>query len=136
MQEPLRYPFTENDVKDQSLLEEKIETEALSIFSSNFARKGRTLAEIKRTVRQGKIAEVWLSENTNLKLSDDRYHDLIDSEGNFVEVKAYNVYNSSAPYVQSDLKRIRESTWNRSKWYYLFRCRNGEYQFLEKISIH
>ena len=127
--------FTEKDIRNRPLLESMILKESMSIFSSDPARKGRTLAEIKRTVRQGKIAEVWLSENTNLKLSDDRYHDLVDSEGNFIEVKAYNVYNSSAPYVQSDLKRIRESTWNRSKWYYLFQHRNGEYQFLEKISI-
>jgi hypothetical protein len=127
--------FTESDIKDKVYLEEQIELEAQRLFSSARARKGRTIEEIRSVVRQGKVAEVWLIENQNYQAAPDIYNDLIDSEGNFVEVKAYNVYNSNAPYVQDSLRRIRTGGWNQSKWYMLFQYNEGTYKFLEKILI-
>jgi hypothetical protein len=127
--------FTESDIKDKAYLEEQIELEAQRLFSSEKARRGRTLEEIRKVVRQGKVAEIWLIENHDFQPAPDIYHDLIDKEGNRVEVKAYNVYSSNAPYVQNDLYRIRTSGWNHSKWYLLFHHNEGVYKFLEKILI-
>lgn len=127
--------FTESDIKDKAYLEEQIELEAQRLFSSAKARRGRDLEEIRKVVRQGKIAEVWLIENYGFEPAPDIYHDLIDKEGNRIEVKAYNVYHSNAPHVQNDLYRIRTSSWNRSKWYLLFHHNEGVYKFLEKILI-
>jgi hypothetical protein len=127
--------FTESDIKDKLLLERLIESESQALFDSPYTRRRRSLAEIKSAVRQGKTLELWLTENYAFQLSDDRYHDLIDENGDFVEVKAYNVQSSSAPYVQKSLKSIRTGKWNHSKWFLLFHCKNGVYKFLEKIKI-
>jgi hypothetical protein len=127
--------FTESDIKDKSYLEEQIELEAQRLYTSPKARKGRSIEEIRESVRRGKVAEVWLIENYSFKTAPDIYHDLIDRDGNYVEVKAYNVYSSNAPHVQNDLYRIRTGGWNRSKWYLLFQHNKGVYKFLEKISI-
>jgi hypothetical protein len=77
-----------------------------------------------------------LIENRGFRMAPDVYHDLIDRDGNYTEVKAYNVRSSNAPHVQNDLYRIRTGGWNRSKWYLLFHHNEGVYNFLEKISIH
>ena len=127
--------FTESDIKDKKFLEEQIESESQDLFSKETTRRGRSIEEIRNRVRQGKIAEVWLTETGKFKLSTDKYHDLVDLEGNFGEVKAYNIYNSNAPSVQNDLYRIRTGTWNKSKYMMLFQCKEGNYKFLEKISI-
>lgn len=127
--------FTASDIKNVELLEIEIEHESIRLFESDRARKGRTFEAIKTAVRQGKTLEVWLTENYDFKLSSDKYHDLIDSEGNFVEVKAYNIYSSNAPSVQNDIYRIRTGGWNQSKYYIIFRYDNGTYTFLEKIMI-
>ena len=127
--------FTESDIKDKVYLEEQIELEAQRLFSSARARRNRTIEEIRVAVRQGKTAEVWLIENQGYQAATDIYHDLVDKDGNLVEVKAYNIYNSNAPSVQNDLYRIRTGGWNRSKWYVLFQYKNGTYKFLEKILI-
>jgi hypothetical protein len=129
-----RMQFTESDIKDKKYLEEQIELEAQRLFSSTSSR-GRSLEEIRTRVRQGKIAEVFLIETGKFTQAPDIYHDLIDLEGNRVEVKAYNIYNSNAPSVQNDLYRIRTQGWNKSKYMMLFQCKEGKYTFLEKISI-
>lgn len=127
--------FNESDIQDEKYLEEQIELEAQRLFNSPKSNLGRSLDDIRNRVRQGKIAEVWLIENKNFKSAPDIYHDLIDSEGNYVEVKAYNIYNSNAPSVQNDLYRIRTQGWNKSKYMMLFQCKEGQYKFLEKITI-
>jgi hypothetical protein len=127
--------FTESDIKDKKFLEEQIENESQGLFSKETTRRGRSIEEIRTRVRQGKIAEVWLTETGKFKLSNDKYHDLVDLEGNFVEVKAYNIFDSNAPSVQNDLYRIRTGNWNRSKYMMLFQCKEGQYKFLEKITI-
>ena len=127
--------FTEADIKYRVYLEEQIELEAQRLFKSPQSRRERTIEEIRSRVRQGKIAEVWLIENYEYKQAPDIYHDLIDIEGNRIEVKAYNVYSSNAPLVQNDLYRIRTGSWIKCKYYILFKYDNGTYTFLEKITI-
>jgi hypothetical protein len=131
--------FTIEDIKDKDRLEQMIKKEALSIFNSKKANEARSLDDIEFTVRQGKIAELYLIENCGYKEADKRWHDLIDSRGNYIEVKAYTfngrVLAKNTPFVQRDLHRLRNATWNDSKWYILFRYEDGIYTLLEKIQI-
>lgn len=128
--------FTIEDIKDRERLERMIEKEALQIYNSSQARRGRDLDTVKFCVRQGKIAELYLIENCGYEESDIKWHDLKDSEGNYVEVKAYNnVSHKDVPFVQKDLKRYRSESWSKSKWYILFNHDYGEYTLVEKIKI-
>lgn len=127
--------FTEADIKNKKLLESEIEKESNRIFDSSSANGGRTLNQIRDVVRQGKVAEIWLHENFNFELAEDIYHDLIDDKGAYVEVKAYSVQSSSAPYVQNAISRIKNGNWNKSSYMMLFNYMHGRYKFLEKIQI-
>lgn len=127
--------FTIDDIKDHYHLDFLIREESFRIFNSLKARKGRTFEEIFELVKISKTAEYYLVEQGQYNPAKDIYHDLVDGEGNFIEVKAYNVYDSNAPFVKSEIQRIRESTWNQSKWMILFKYYEGTYTFLEKIFI-
>jgi hypothetical protein len=112
-----------------------VKIEAEQIYSSPVARRGRSYEEVENAVKQGKIAELYLIENHGFEEANKKWHDLINEENEYIEVKAYNVWDKNAPGVQRDLKRLREEGWNISKWYYLFKCKYGEYELLEKIKI-
>lgn len=127
--------FTEHDIKDKERLERMIQVEAYEIHRSQTSRKYRTYNDIEKVVRQGKIAELYMIENYNFREADKKYHDLISPNGNYIEVKAYSVYDSNAPYVQKDLQRYRKENWNISKWYILFSVWDGVYTYLETINI-
>lgn len=127
--------FRKEDIKDQQYLKQEIQNEASRIFNSPVASKGRSFDNIKASVEQGKVAEIWLTENFPFTLAKDVYHDLLDDEGNYVEVKAYSVKDSKAPYVVDALTRIANGTWNKSKYMLLFNYNQGTYTFLEKIMI-
>jgi hypothetical protein len=127
--------FTEKDIQDMARLERMVEREAKAIFNSPCARKNRTYEEIYAAVKQGKIAELYLIENYGYEEAGKQWHDLIDSDGDYTEVKAYAVYTTDAPSVIRDLNRLRNENWNVSKWYMLFQCIGGEYELLEKIQI-
>ena len=131
------FKFKLSDIKNKDLLSKEIETEALRIFNSPKARRNRSLDRIKLDTQQGKAAEIWLTENFNFTLAPDIYHDLIDEDGNLVEVKAYtNIKNSEESiWLQDSLNRIRTGGWNKSKYLLLFDYFNEEYTFLEKIII-
>ena len=134
---PVGTRFTLSDIKNRDLLNREVETEALRIFNSPKARRDRSLAKIKSDTVQGKTAEIWLSENFNFTLAPDIYHDLIDEDGNYVEVKAYTGISNSenSIWLQDVLNRIRNGNWNKSKYLLLFNYNQGEYTFLEKIKI-
>jgi hypothetical protein len=127
--------FTEDDIKDKERLEQMVEKEANAIYKSNVGNNGRDLDTVKFCVRQGKVAELWLIENREYKEANKKYHDLVDKDGNYTEVKAYSVDNVNAPFIQKDLKKIRTESWNTSRWYIVFKFTHGEYEFLEKIEI-
>lgn len=112
-----------------------VKKEADAIFSSPSARRGRDYDTVAFCVRQGKIAELYLIENHGYTESDKKWHDVVDSDGNYTEVKAYEVRNKDAPFVQRDIKRLRNENWNISKWYMLFKFTYGEYELLEKIQL-
>ena len=128
------WKFTEADIKDKDRLERMIEKEALAIYNSESGRRDRDLETIKFFVRQGKVAELWLIENAGYEEADKKYHDL-KKDGEYSEVKAYNIPHKNMPFVQKDLKRLKSATWNISKWYILFKCTDGVYELIEKIAI-
>ena len=87
-------------------------------------------------VLQGKVAELWLIENIGFDEAEKKYHDLVNKQGEFVEVKAYSgVWSADAPFVQKDLRKIRTEGWNKSTWYYLFKYDYGTYTLLNIIKI-
>jgi hypothetical protein len=127
--------FTIDDIKDRERLNKMVEKETMQIYMSPAARKGRSLDTIKYAVQQGKVAELYLIENYGYHESDIRWHDLKDEEGNYTEVKAYNVWSKDAPFVQKDIKRYKTEKWSKSKWYILFKYEYGSYELLDKIQL-
>lgn len=127
--------FTRDMIKDKVSLDSEVETETMSIFNSDEANRSRPLDEIRNSVSQGKVAERFLIETGRFRPSQDRWHDLIDINGDLCEVKAYSVNDENAPSVQRDIERIKTEGWNRSKWYILFKYEDGKYTFLKRIKI-
>lgn len=132
---PAKISFTIEDIKDRDRLEKMVDVEATNIYESARARKDRSKEDIVEKVRQGKVAELYLIETGDYFPANKKWHDLKDKNGDYVEVKAYNVRDQYAPFVQSDLRRLREEGWNISKWYMLFQCIGGKYNLIEKIKI-
>lgn len=127
--------FTENDIKDWERLERMIEKEAQAIYDSPVARNGRDLDTIRFCVRQGKVAELWLIENEGYEESDKKWHDL-KKDGEYTEVKAYTgVWSKEAPFVQKDLRRLKNESWSTSTWYKLFKVEDGCYELLDTIKL-
>ena len=127
--------FSIEDIRDRERLERMVERESLAIFNSPLSRRNRDLETIKFSVRQGKVAELYLIENHGYMESNIKWHDLKDQEGNYTEVKAYDVWSKDAPFVQKDIHRYKTESWSKSKWYMLFKFKEGQYELLERIQI-
>lgn len=109
--------FVYEDIVNKEGLEKEISKEAQAIFEGESTNRGRSLLQINSQVRQGKIAEYFLSEKFGYQLANNKYHDLVDMrDGAYVEVKAYSGIDSlQNRYVQAEVNRIKGSTWNKSK---------------------
>ena len=117
-----------------------IKKEVDSIYNSDTARRGRDYETIKFSVRQGKIAELYLIENYGYSESDIRWHDLkkINENGGvgeYVEIKAYSSNSIDAGYLDAEIRRIKNSSWNYSKYLIAFKVDHGEYSFYKKIDL-
>ena len=89
----------------------------------------KSLEELKDAVRQGKVAEQWLIENHSFTQAHLKYHDLVNSDREYVEVKAYSYGDIFSPFVTKDLIRYRDANWSKAKWYILFNCVDGVYYY-------
>ena len=127
--------FTQDDIRDKDLLESLIREESDRIFESDSARKNRTYDQIYANVKQGKVAELYLKETGKFEFADIKWHDLKNANGEYCEVKAYDVNDWNAPSVVRDLQRYRTESWCKSTWYYLFQFRNGTYKLLAVLRI-
>lgn len=130
--------FRESNIRDKSRLEQMIKKEAKNIFESDKSRNGRDLETVEFFVRQGKVAELYMIENFGYEEADRRWHDLKDSDGEYTEVKAYSGVKgrgADATFVQKDLRKLRNSGWNVSKWYILFSVDDGVYEMIDKIQL-
>jgi hypothetical protein len=128
-------PFTQDDIKNKELLESLIQEETSRIFESDKARKDRSYDQVYASVKQGKVAELYLVETGRFDFADLKWHDVKNKQGEYCEVKAYDVNDWNAPSVVRDLQRYRTETWNKSTWYYLFQFRNGTYTLLAVLRI-
>ncbi len=128
-------PFSIADIRDIELLEENIHREASAIWENVNLRRGRNFEELKTSVRQGKIAEQWLIENHAFTQARLKYHDLVNVDGEYVEVKAYSYGDIFMDFVVKDLIKYRDSTWSKAKWYILFNCIDGIYYHKATIKI-
>lgn len=127
--------FTQDDIKDQQLLENLVAEEASRIFASPVSRKDRTYDQVYAMVKQGKTAEVYLKETGRFEFADLKFHDLKNQLGEYCEVKAYDVNDWTAPSVTRDLHKYRTEHWCKSTWYYLFQYRNATYKLLAVLRI-
>ena len=126
--------FTIDDIKDKDFLYREVEEESLRIFNGQNNR-GQTLDEIKEKTLMGKIAECFLIEYFGYKKADKEYHDVMNNEGEYIEVKAYSYGNIFNDFIMRDLNRYKYATWNHSTWYILFNCVNGIYHHQATIKL-
>jgi hypothetical protein len=131
--------FTIDNIKDKALLEKLTKEEADIIFNSPNANKGRTYDQIYTSVRQGKIAELYLVESGAFEFANLKYHDLKRTKtGEYCEVKAYNINDWNfwkSPFVIRDIERYSKETWNKASWYYLFQCKAAVYYLVAVIRL-
>jgi hypothetical protein len=127
--------FTYEDIKDKVELERLVEEEAQSIWAQEKNRRGRSFEELKQSTRQGKIAEQWLIENENFTRATVKYHDLVNQQGELVEVKAFSYGDLYSKFVVDNVQKYKIATWNYSKWYVLFNCINGVYSHVGTVRL-
>lgn len=127
--------FTIADIREIELLEANVLHEAQCIYDNERLRRDRTLAQVADKVRQGKVAEQWLIENHAFTQARLKFHDLVNSDREFVEVKAYSYGDIFSDFIMRDLVKYRDSTWSRAKWLILFNCINGTYYHKATIKI-
>ena len=127
--------FTYEDIKDKAELERLVEEEAQSIWAQEKNRRGRSFEELKQSTRQGKTAEQWLIENENFIRATVKYHDLVNQQGELVEVKAFSYGDLYSKFVVDNVQKYKIATWNYSKWYVLFNCINGVYSHVGTVRL-
>jgi hypothetical protein len=127
--------FTQDDIKDRILLEKMTIEETERIMNSDKSRKGRSYDQVYSMVKQGKVAELYLTETGRFKAADLKWHDLINSNGEYCEIKSYDVNDWDDPRVKRDIERYRTEKWCKSTWYYLFQYRNATYKLLSVMRI-
>lgn len=103
--------FDKKDL-DNEALHERAKTEAQLIFENPNTRKGRKLETIIETVEYGHTAEWFLIEKCGYKDNPVMYHDVIDPDNQWVEVKVTKL----PQYVPSVLTRLNEHRRNLDKW--------------------
>jgi hypothetical protein len=128
-------PFTLADIREVEILEANVAHEAQCIYVNEKLRRGRTLEQVADKVRQGKVAEQWLIENHAFTQARLKFHDLMNADREYVEVKAYSYGDIFMDFVVKDLIKYRDSTWSKAKWYILFNCIDGIYYHKATIKI-
>lgn len=94
---------------DLELLKVRARKEAELIYSKESTRQGRTLLEIFVTTMYGHAAEVYLMQHQKFKDDIRAFHDVIDTNNNYVEVKV----TEGIYFVKYVLKRATEKRLKR-----------------------
>jgi len=79
--------FTVNDIKDKHAYIARARAEAKLCYDTESTRRGRKWSELYQSYLQGHAAESYLIENFGFKCANKKYKDLINSDGEQVEVK-------------------------------------------------
>ena len=97
---------------DIERLYDRARDEAIQIFENPNTRKGRTLEKIIETVEYGQTAEWFLIEKMGYIDNPLKYQDVIDPDGDWVEVKVTKI----PQYVPSVIQRLNEHRRNLDLW--------------------
>ena len=107
----LKKEFTFDDIVDKKLFNEIFKKKVQSIYRSSWARQGRTLKQVRSSVKVGFIPEFYIVENTGLEFATGMYNDLIDNNGNIVEIKVRSVgVKTTDEAMQNTINEIRSHT--------------------------
>lgn len=127
--------FTEKDLdmdKFHIAFEKEIDDISSTSAKNHYATgKPRTRDEIGDTVYPSKICEEYLVQNEGFTYSDRKWHDVISSDGELVEVKFLNEYVNSSMYeryIKGIHNKIKE--YNHSRYIYAFQYIQNEYQLV------
>lgn len=126
--------FTIENIKDKDLLNRIVDEETDQIFRRP-GRRGRSYDELRASVLQGKVAELYLVETGKYKFCDLKYHDLYNQKKQIIEVKAYSSTEILPPFVIKDIRKIQSLDWNKSDWYYYFGVFEGVYTLHQRIKL-
>lgn len=127
--------FTIEDIKNKDLLRKLVEEETSQILTNTKSSRGRSSEEIRSSVQQSKVAELYLVENGEYTFSELKYHDLLNKNLEIVEVKAYNSNELLPNSVIKDIRKMQSLDWNKSQWYYYFGYVNGIYKLHQRIKV-
>lgn len=127
------FDFTIEDIKNKDLLRKLVEEETSQILTKS--SRGRSSEEIRSSVQQSKVAELYLVESGEYTFSELKYHDLLNKDLEIVEVKAYNSNELLPNFVIKDIRKMQSSEWNKSQWYYYFGYVDGIYKLHQRIKI-
>ena len=97
---------------DGQALYARAEAEAKLIFRKDSTRRGRSLEQIIETVLYGHAAELYLIEHHNFKDDTHEYKDVIDTDGNQVEVKVTEG-EYYVPHVLARCNDAAKETWRK-----------------------
>jgi hypothetical protein len=102
----------------------KVEYESI-LTSPNRVRDRRTDEKIYEHTLQGHIAEQYLMDAYQMKDCDLKYHDLVDKDGNIVEVKTSN----KGEHLDKQYDRILGANWNKSTRMISFIVNGDNFEF-------
>jgi hypothetical protein len=121
--------FCLKDIVDQKGLYEKVLEETTSIWSSPKASRGRSFSDIWNSVFMGKVAEAWMVQEKGLKWTEERWHDLQDSDGTLIEIKTIGTITA----LDNTLRRMKSpsvKSWNKSKEVWVFLSDGNEWSYI------
>lgn len=97
---------------DQDLYVRRAKEEASQIYAKDDTRRGRSFADILQTTLYGHAPEVYLIDMCGFTDDDRPYKDVIDTDGNYVEVKATEG-DYYVPYVLKRANKAKQMTWKK-----------------------
>lgn len=97
---------------NQDLYVRRAKEEASQIFAKDDTRKGRSFVTILQTTLYGHAPEVYLIDKCGFTDDERPYKDVIDTDGNYVEVKTTEG-DYYVPYVLKRANEAKRQTWKK-----------------------
>ena len=120
----LKRSFSQEDLtpENKARIETLVDQQAKRLFVND--KRNRTLDQIKASCWMSTPAELYMSQLDGWKMAEDVYHDVVDDNGDFVEIKCFRDITSENDSIIGFIKKLHESdekAWNKSKSIYFFR---------------
>ena len=103
--------FNREDYRTEAF-EKRVKAEAKLIHGKESTRNGRELEEVENDVRVGHFAEWFLLQHEGWQDNEETFNDVIDPDGNWIEVKVTKI----PQYVPSVVQRLNERHRTLIKW--------------------